>query len=109
VHGHYGLISAADRHAHDHATGRAHTHSHGETATGDKTRRHTEGHDERPAPDPHHGEGSLAHFAAAVLAPALFVLPPGAVEIERAVLLRPESVHVSRRLFGPVQARAPPA
>jgi len=99
----------------DEVSGHGHDNDHDHDHDHDSSRKEGspaggEHHDEgpRPAPDPHHGEGSLEHFRAAVLLPALFIVPIAFVRLEALGSISLESVRVTRRLLGPNQPRAPP-
>jgi hypothetical protein len=106
-----GLRKQLDARAHEHAHAHGHPHAHG---SGDALARgtppsDTSDRDERRGSDPHHGDGSLAHFAAAVLAPAIFVVPPAFTTAASTVPALLESVSDGRSPRGPIQPRAPPA
>jgi hypothetical protein len=106
-----GLRKQLDARAHEHAHAHGHPHAHGpgDSPAHDSRPSDASQRDERRGSDPHHGEGSLAHFASAVLAAAIFVVPPAFVATASTVPASLESVSDGRAPRGPSQPRAPPA
>jgi hypothetical protein len=104
VHGPDGrvyLLSGGEGQRHAHAGG--HAHDDAKLPATEASEQH------RDAPDPDHGNGSLLHVGVAMLAPALFVVPPLAELAESRAPLPRVSVHEGRSGQRLVQARGPPA
>ncbi len=106
VHGHYGILPLYGGHEHSpvHPHSHPHPHPHGAHHADTEPDDGDSGH-----PDPDHGKRAPEHFAAAVLVPAIFVLPPLGRTLEILPLPIRASVHLGRKENGSQQPRAPPA
>lgn len=100
---HYGVLPFSHEDAH--ARGLAHAHP------GDPSQhRHAPADHGHPVGSPvEHGEGSLAHFGVAVLAPPLFAVRPTEGSLLVAAPVAPMEAPAVAERRSSAQARAPPA